>query len=196
MATNPKLDRLIELLAASTLKKELAWERTTDENSFRADFPTGAIRVNKSSSANLHLGANGAGELYSLTLLDKAGDVSDEYQPENPGTLSELFSLARASAFRTDELVDSFITLLENPPRPKGPGEKLAATFSTTDQHGRTHIVDEWVVLTPAGTATEPGRLAITSRSLRTRNGHSVQKMDKGVYKVVGTDLVLRSDAS
>ena len=51
MATNPKLVRLINLLAQKTLTKEIAWEETADENSFRTHFPAGAVRVSKSLHA-------------------------------------------------------------------------------------------------------------------------------------------------
>lgn len=211
MATNPKLDRLIDLLAESTLKKELAWETTTDENSFRVDFPTGAVRVNKSplgqrgglsvsgsGSVGLLQGptTSGVQELYSLTLLDKAGEISDEYQPDNPAALSNLFSIARASALQTEELVDSLLSLLENPPKAKDPREQLSTTFAATDQYGRTHIVDVWRVVIPSATKTGPGQRPIMGRALRTRDGATVNVIEKGVYKISGTDLTLTSDAS
>lgn len=121
MSINAKLERLIELLTKATEDKELNWEATTDENSFRAMFPGGAVRVNRSpllfeGRPGIH--ANGGGGIpYSLTVLNGSGEVVDEYSPDDSTRLANLFSLARKSALRPDDIVDSIMAWLESPPK-------------------------------------------------------------------------------
>lgn len=79
----PTLDDLLPVLNAATDNNALRWTETAEEDTFRAEFGPGLVRVAK----------DGGPSRYSLTLVDQAGTVLEEYQPSGEGTLLALENL-------------------------------------------------------------------------------------------------------
>jgi hypothetical protein len=94
--TFPNLDDLLRVLEAATDKQALRWAETADEDTFRAEFGRGMVRIGKSPDT--------AG--YVLTLIDQDGTIVDESQPLGEGeqnALSQLYKKVRRQALNLDE---------------------------------------------------------------------------------------------
>ena len=93
--SSPSLDDLVRVLKAATEKNSLHWKETADENTFRAELSTGAVRISKTSAAPRYL----------LTLLDHDGTLLEEYEPSGEGemiAIEALYKKARIEALNLD----------------------------------------------------------------------------------------------
>lgn len=72
---------------------------------------------------------------------------------------------------------------------------KLTATFEAVGTDGQAYTILEWTNLIPAGTMTDPHAVIEGLKTLRTTNGLSVNRLDKGKYQIVQTGISLHSDS-
>jgi hypothetical protein len=82
--TTPRLYELLRVINAATDKDTLHWTTTADEDSFRAEFGLGMVRISKVPADPPH---------YNLSLLDRDGTLLEEYQPTMEGELNEIDAL-------------------------------------------------------------------------------------------------------
>lgn len=72
---------------------------------------------------------------------------------------------------------------------------KLTRTFEALDTDGKEHTILEWTNLIHAGTMTDPHAVIEGLKTLRTSNGLSVNRLEKGKYQIVQTGVSLHSDS-
>jgi hypothetical protein len=113
MSTERRIQQLIGVLTQGTSAGLLQWQPTVDENAFRLASPTANVRVARSEGFNQETGVPFI--VLSLHVLNDRGRVIEEYHPSEgreAENLDELFTLARRSACKTDELLDKLVTEL------------------------------------------------------------------------------------
>lgn len=105
--SSPSLADLLRMLNAATDRNSLQWGKTADENSFRADAGNGLVRVYKDP----------AEALSSLTLVDEAGTVMDEFHPSGEGEIAafdDLYRKARIKALNLEWKLNGLFNHLKN----------------------------------------------------------------------------------
>jgi hypothetical protein len=93
--SSPSLDSLLRVLNAATDKNVLHWNKTAEEDTFRAELGVGMVRISKTSAASR----------YMLSLLDHDGTLLEEYQPSGEGeviAIEALYKKARIEALNLD----------------------------------------------------------------------------------------------
>jgi hypothetical protein len=96
---SPNLDDMLRVLHAATDNNRLKWTTTAEENTFRAAFDLGMVRV-----AREPFTTHG----YSLSLIDKEGTLLDEYLPSGEGqriAIETLYKKVRNNALSLDKKV-------------------------------------------------------------------------------------------
>jgi hypothetical protein len=91
----PNLDDLLRVLNTATDKDKLQWNETAEEDTYRAEFGLGMVRISKEPTSSR----------YVLSLLDREGILLDEYRPSGEGTLvaiEHLYKKARSRALNLD----------------------------------------------------------------------------------------------
>ena len=114
MSTETRLKSLIERLIVVTRDGRLEWKPTSDEDSFRVTFHAGNISIKKTEGFDPE-----DMESYlnrSLSVFNEKGRLIEEYIPSFDGMtineikeFDELFTLARRSAFNTDDVLDALM---------------------------------------------------------------------------------------
>jgi hypothetical protein len=106
------LDDLLQVLNKATDRKALRWSQTAEEDTFRAEFGYGMVRIARDPDT----------ARYVLTLVDRDGTILDDFQPTGEGTLlalEGLYKKARRQALQLDEklkaLFDHLKSLAEEP---------------------------------------------------------------------------------
>jgi hypothetical protein len=97
---SPSLIDLLRVLNDATDKSRLNWNKTADENSFRAEFGLAMVRIWKSDDSSR----------YNLALIDRDGTTLDEFQPREESDLTEidgLYRKARRQALDLDQKLKS-----------------------------------------------------------------------------------------
>jgi hypothetical protein len=84
--TTLELHDLLRVLNAATDKNALRWNKTLDENSFRAEFGLGMVRIWRSDDSSPR---------FNLSLLDRDGTILDEYRLQGEDDLVEIEALFR-----------------------------------------------------------------------------------------------------
>ena len=67
-------------------------------------------------------------------------------------------------------------------------------SFKAIAEDGTRHIIEVYVTVLDAGTLENPHGTVDGLKTLRTRNGQSVNRLDKGRYQIVSTREILTSD--
>jgi hypothetical protein len=92
---SPNLDQLLHVLNAATEKNALDWHTTAEEDTFRAQFALGMVRISKVFEPYG----------YIISLLDKDGILLDEYRNSGEGELiaiEALYKKVRRQALNLD----------------------------------------------------------------------------------------------
>jgi hypothetical protein len=115
---NDKLNELIQLLLGATEKETLHWERTPDEDEFRATLGTGYVRLVRGSQ--LPFGSPPLTELekdrYFLSLVSQNGQVIDSFAPpadDERNGLGLLFSMVRRRVLNLDNHYEALLRELK-----------------------------------------------------------------------------------
>jgi hypothetical protein len=104
--TAPRLYELLRVLSAATDRDTLHWKTTADEESFRAEFGLGMVRISKVSDA----------PRYCLLLLDRDGTVLEAYEPSLEAELGDtdaLYKRARRQALDVDTKLKGYFDHLK-----------------------------------------------------------------------------------
>jgi hypothetical protein len=115
MSTAQRIKDLIQLLMRGTRAGSLKWQPTADEDSLRLSFPAGNIRLTRSLAYCAE-----EPEPYvsrSLLILNDKVRVIEEYSPSGSRDneeFDELFTLARRSAYDTDEVLERLMGEIES----------------------------------------------------------------------------------
>jgi hypothetical protein len=97
----PSLDELLRVIKAATDRNAVQWQTTAEEDTFRAQFGFGMVRISKTPD----------GARYVLSLLDQNGTLLDEHPSSGEGefiALGELYKTARRRALDLDWKLQSF----------------------------------------------------------------------------------------
>jgi hypothetical protein len=126
MSVEQRIRDLIELLIRGTRKSSLEWQSTADENSFRLSAPAGNIRLTRSEESYED------GVLLSriLSILNDKGRVIEQYSPSGAseeGVFDELFTLARRSAYKSNEVLERLMGEIQRQVQ-EGGSHRQAAT--------------------------------------------------------------------
>jgi hypothetical protein len=98
------------MLANETRSNSVEWTETADEGAFRAVFGKGVVEVEKPKQPPPNASVIGAPPEYRALLLSSGGSLIEEFVPQtNPEleALKELYELARESALRPEEVINS-----------------------------------------------------------------------------------------
>lgn len=113
MPTNPKIAALLDLLKNGTETRRLQWQTTPDGNTFRVALAHGMVRLSRNESESPEpLQMN-----YTLTILDRSGQLIDDYIPggeEEKAAFAQLFGMARRSALNLDDILDDMLEELKS----------------------------------------------------------------------------------
>ncbi len=93
--TAPSFDELLRVVNVATDRKALRWNTTADEDSFRAVFDMGMVRISMVPESPCYL----------LVLLDRDGTLLDQFRPSGDsevGDIAALFEKARRQALDVD----------------------------------------------------------------------------------------------
>lgn len=72
---------------------------------------------------------------------------------------------------------------------------QLTGTFEASGSDGKEYTLLVWTDLVPAGTMTDPDAVIEGLKTLRTSDGHSVNRLEKGKYQIVQTGISLHSSS-
>jgi hypothetical protein len=109
--------QLAERLLAKTVKGELDWQRTENEDAYQVSLGDASVRIVENDYPGLQ------GYAYEVRVYNAEGVVVDSFTDrslsqlgENPKSsgdwslvLTELYALARRFALRTDEVLDDLL---------------------------------------------------------------------------------------
>jgi len=118
VSVKTSLMTLISSLSNATGEGRIRWEETADEQSFRANFHRGSVKIGYIPEFDDGEGIRAA---YLVTVHNQGGKVVESFEPMGPGQFSEcrsLFELARRSAFDTESVIEG-ITAELNQSRPR-----------------------------------------------------------------------------
>ena len=73
-------------------------------------------------------------------------------------------------------------------------GNDFEFSFDAFDESGQPVQIDVFVDIVDIGTRLDPGATAKGLRTLRTKDGRSVNRIAKGRYEIVQSGVKLRSD--
>jgi hypothetical protein len=94
--SSPNLDDLLRVLNAATDKSMLHWQPTSVEDTFRAEFGVGLVRISKVDAVHR----------YGLCLLDDNGVLLEDFEPSEEGTrlaFETLYKKARNQALDLED---------------------------------------------------------------------------------------------
>jgi hypothetical protein len=69
------------------------------------------------------------------------------------------------------------------------------SSFPAQDREGKTHRLKVFVEILDVGTLGNPNAEIEGRMSIKTRDGDSVNRLDKGKYEIVQSGAILTSDA-
>ena len=72
--------------------------------------------------------------------------------------------------------------------------ERQTGTFTAQDQTGKIHTIYEYTDVMDVGTLDNPSATMPGMRRLRTSDGQVVNYKQKGVYEIVATGVILKSN--
>ncbi|HEX3151714.1 MAG TPA: hypothetical protein VHR66_26820 [Gemmataceae bacterium] len=110
MSINSKLEELVQMLTERTRQKQVQWQVTADEETFRLASNSGNVRVTRHEGFDQE-----SMESYvyrTLQILNDRGRVIEEYSPKSPdrfAVFDELFTHARRSAYKTEDVLDQLM---------------------------------------------------------------------------------------
>jgi hypothetical protein len=110
MNANKKFLSLLERLRDATSGGKIEWQETAEEDTFRANIGEFMVRIGQEFSLL------GESSYYASFLTSKA-KVVDKIVASTGGEialLSELHGLARRSAFKADDLLNSALSIVDN----------------------------------------------------------------------------------
>lgn len=108
---------LVERLLNKSRSGELAWRESIRPDEFQVAFPSSGVQIRSTKSGNF--------TDFHISLIDSSGRVVDGFGndqldrdgPYKSGSwsrpLSELYELARRSALRADDVIDSILVEIE-----------------------------------------------------------------------------------
>lgn len=113
--SNPKLVKLVQLLADKTDRDELAWDESEKNGVFQLPFSNSTVRISARESRN-HRGDTE----YVIVILNAQGseveEVSDETLPLEGSfvIMKDLYEKARRKAMGVDRAIDSILDDLDS----------------------------------------------------------------------------------
>ena len=112
MSTEERLESLISKLIYATREGYLQWSPTADDTSFRVSFQSGNISLKKDNGYDPEMME--PYETRQLSVYNDKGRLIEEYHPSFSPTdttkdFDELFTLARRSAYDTNNVLDALI---------------------------------------------------------------------------------------
>jgi hypothetical protein len=125
MTAREKFTNLLRKLLQATKMRRVVWSDTADENTFRLTFDNGMIHIGEAPNPVF------PSKLLTATLFNQNNTPietiksGDDVPSEEGNLLRELYALARESALRPDDVLESVEAELEQrmrkPPPPTGP---------------------------------------------------------------------------
>jgi len=105
---NERLAQLIHELFQATVDGRIVWEETATEDDFRVGLGEGLVRIWKGSHTHSCF----------ISLINKHGRIVDEVGGSDLGEednllLKDLYRMARSSALKENEIVDSMLSDLK-----------------------------------------------------------------------------------
>ncbi len=108
-----RLNRLVRAAIAGTKRGELVWTAFDDET-FHTTFGPGSLRITRAKfQAEDENGQIVPTFSYPFWVLDAEGHIAEELDYSEGTPARELYTVARSSAFGTDQLIDNMLTVLE-----------------------------------------------------------------------------------
>ncbi len=71
---------------------------------------------------------------------------------------------------------------------------RYTGSFEAVDKDGVVYKINMFTEILDVGTLSDPNAEIEGLKSLKTDNGHNVNYIKKGEYKIVGLETMLRSD--
>ncbi len=73
--------------------------------------------------------------------------------------------------------------------------EELTGSFLAEGGDGRQHLVNVYADVVDVGTRADPAATGPGEKRFRTSGGQTVTRLEKGLYQVVETGVLLRSNS-